>query len=289
MAAAHAYLPSPPLQVRLPAVVQLLRPFNCAMTSVGVLVGAYVQAGAALPPREAALAAVAGFAFAGAGNALNDWLDRDLDKAAHPERPLPSGRALPGDALALQALLFAMAAGAAALISPAAFVFVVAALGLMVAYEARLKAIGLPGNVAIGLLTGAPFVFGALAAGGVGSAALVLALLAALATLGREIIKDVEDMASDVGRRTLPMRIGAPRAARVAMAALALGIALSPLPALASPPLLGAAYLPVVAVADAGFVTAALRAHREPKRAQQLCKAAMLVALLAFAAGRFTA
>jgi geranylgeranylglycerol-phosphate geranylgeranyltransferase len=281
---------TPPLHVRLPAAGALLRPGNCAMTAFGVAVGAYVQAGAgaaAVLP-QVGLAALAGFAFAGAGNALNDWLDRDVDRAAHPERPLPSGRATASDALRLQAGLFALAAGAAALVSPACFLFVLAALALMVSYEFRLKARGLPGNLAIGILTGAPFAFGALATGTAAAPVLLLALLATLATLGREIIKDVEDMAGDVGRRTLPMRLGRDRALRVAQAALALGVLLSPLPWLLRPGL-GWVYLPLVGLADAGLLLAALRAPRDAHRGQRDAKLGMLVALVAFAAGRLAA
>jgi geranylgeranylglycerol-phosphate geranylgeranyltransferase len=266
----------------------MLRPFNCAMTALGVAVGAYVQAGPAIGAQGAnvALAALAGFAFAGAGNALNDYVDRDVDRAAHPERPLPSGRALPRDALRLQTLLFTLAAVAAALISTAAFLAVLLLMALMVGYEANLKARGLPGNLAIATLTGAPFVFGALAAGGVGAPAMVLALLAVLATLGREIVKDVEDMAGDVGRRTLPMRIGAPRARRAAQLSLLAAVALSPLPLLTAPAL-GAGYASVAA-ADGVLVASAARA-RDAHRSQQLAKLGMLLALVAFALGRFTA
>lgn len=286
---AAAELQMAPWHVRVPAVLGLMRPLNCAMTALGVLVGAYVQAGPALGQlaQPAGLAALAGFGFAGAGNALNDWMDRAVDRAAHPERPLPSGRAGASDALRLQAGLFAAAAGLAALVSLAASAFVLAAMALMVGYEMKLKARGFPGNLAIALLAGAPFAFGALATGAVGPAVLVLALLAALATLGREIIKDVEDMAGDMGRRTLPMRIGRGKALRAAQAALVLGVLLSPLPALVSPPL-GLAYVPLVAAADAGLLMAAAKA-REARRAQQLAKLAMLVALLAFAAGRASA
>lgn len=290
MASEAARLGTQTKVARLPALVELLRPLNCAMTALAVVVGAYVQAGPELPSlaREAALAALAGFAFAGAGNALNDYTDRAVDKAAHPERPLPSGRLLPRHALRFQAFLFALSAALAALVSPAALLLVLAAMALMVAYEVKLKAVGLPGNLAIAALTGAPFVFGALATGSVGSAALLLVLLAVLATLGREIVKDVEDMAGDVGRRTLPMRIGASKATIAAQASVLAGVALSPIPALASPPL-GLAYLPLVAVADAGLVVSALVAKRHPHRAQKLMKLAMLVALAAFAAGRLTA
>ncbi|NDL57662.1 SCO3242 family prenyltransferase [Phytoactinopolyspora mesophila] len=38
-----------------------------------------------------------------AGMALNDYADRDLDKHERPERPIPSGRVTPGEALALAA------------------------------------------------------------------------------------------------------------------------------------------------------------------------------------------
>jgi geranylgeranylglycerol-phosphate geranylgeranyltransferase len=283
-------LAAPPLHVRLPALAELLRPGNAAMTALGVAVGAYVQAGAAVQGLglPIALAALAGFAFAGAGNALNDYLDRATDQAAHPARPLPSGRALPRDALRLQAALFALAVVAATLVGIAAGVFVVAAMALMVGYEVRLKAQGLPGNLAIGVLTGAPFVFGALATGAVGAGVLALAVLAVLATLGREIIKDVEDMAGDVGRRTLPMRIGAAPATRVAQGALVVGVLLSPAPLLAGAPF-GWAYLPLVALADVALLAAAFLATGSPTRGQRGAKAGMLLALVAFAAGRFTA
>jgi len=292
-AAASAAQARPAMAVRLPALAELTRPHNAAMTAFAVAVGALVQAGPALAPLGAqlGLAALAGFAFAGAGNALNDWVDRDLDAVAHPRRPLPSGRLASRDALALQASLFAVAVVASAFLSLMVLVVVLAALVLMVGYELRLKDIGLPGNVAIAALTGVPFVFGALAVAGgaqLTPSAGVLAGLAFLATLGREIIKDVEDVAGDVGRRrTLPMRIGETSALRLAQAALLVGVVLSPLPALARPGL-GLAYLPLVGLADAGFLAAAVRAS-EPRLAQRLCKAAMLVALVAFAAGRWSA
>lgn len=38
-----------------------------------------------------------------AGMALNDFADRDLDRVERPERPIPSGRVHPGEALALAA------------------------------------------------------------------------------------------------------------------------------------------------------------------------------------------
>lgn len=49
-----------------------------------------------------------------AGMALNDYADRDLDKLERPERPIPSGRVTPSQALGLAAGLTAAGIGLAA-------------------------------------------------------------------------------------------------------------------------------------------------------------------------------
>ncbi|PKM92058.1 MAG: digeranylgeranylglyceryl phosphate synthase, partial [Euryarchaeota archaeon HGW-Euryarchaeota-1] len=38
------------------------------------------------------IAAAAIFLFSSAGNVLNDYFDREIDKINHPERPIPSNR-----------------------------------------------------------------------------------------------------------------------------------------------------------------------------------------------------
>lgn len=49
-----------------------------------------------------------------AGMALNDYADRDLDRVERPERPIPSGRVRPGQAIALATGLSAAGLGLAA-------------------------------------------------------------------------------------------------------------------------------------------------------------------------------
>ncbi|KMS87893.1 4-hydroxybenzoate polyprenyltransferase, partial [Streptomyces regensis] len=49
-----------------------------------------------------------------AGMALNDYADRELDAVERPERPIPSGRVRPGEALALAAGLTGAGLGIAA-------------------------------------------------------------------------------------------------------------------------------------------------------------------------------
>ncbi|HVM45433.1 MAG TPA: UbiA family prenyltransferase [Candidatus Thermoplasmatota archaeon] len=163
---------------------------------------------------------------------------------------------------------------------------VLAAVPVMELYERVAKARGLPGNLLIALLTAAPFVLGGIAAGDLNAAVLAVAALAALATAGREVLKDVEDVEADRGHRTtLPMRIGARAAALVAASFLVAAVLLSPLPWLLES-VLGAAYLPAVGAADLCFLAAAAVGPRAPGRGQRLAKLGMVVALVALVLGR---
>jgi geranylgeranylglycerol-phosphate geranylgeranyltransferase len=275
------------LGTKAAALWTLIRPGNCAITALGTMVGALVQAGPGpfLDTDPLLFATMAGFLFAGAGNALNDYMDRNVDRRAHPDRPIPSGRVTPGQALAVQALLFELALILAFFVATIAVVVVAVSLILMVAYETRFKARGLPGNIVIGLLTGVPFVMGAIAVGGVGQAVLILSLLAGLATLGREVIKDIEDMDADEGRTTLPMRVGKEKAWLFARGVLIVGVLLSPLAYLEGG--FAFAFLPLILVADAGFIYASLQT-KAPAKGSRYAKISMLIALLAFVAGKVT-
>ena len=112
-----------------------------------------------------------------------------------------------------------------------------------------------------------------------------LLLLAFLATLSREIIKDVQDVEGDADRRTLPKSIGIPRATALAAAMVVLAVALSPIPVVFG--LLGQGYLYAVVAADAIFIYSITR-FKDPARASTLLKFAMGVGLVAFIAGGFT-
>jgi geranylgeranylglycerol-phosphate geranylgeranyltransferase len=153
----------------------------------------------------------------------------------------------------------------------------------MVYYEMILKAKGLSGNLAIGWLTGALFLFGGAAVEGL-ELAWILAALAFLATLGREIVKDIEDVEGDKGSRlTLPIRIGKRNAGVAASVSFVAAVALSPVPYLLD--LLSAWYVPAVVVSDAIFIYCALIQFRNPRMGQKVAKLAMFVALVAFLLG----
>ena len=267
--------------------LQLFRTGNAVMGIVGVAVAAFMAAGTDIADAWANLliSAVVVFMFICGGNALNDYIDYEIDKTAHPERPIPSGRMTRRAALhAALAML-----GGSVVVSLFTFdleciLIVVIACVLMVSYEVALKQRGFVGNVTIAVLTGMMFLLGGAV---VGDAAdnVIVALMALLVSVGREIAKDIEDMESDEGDRlTLPMRIGPRKAAALACVFFVAG------PVLSIAPMVWHTYGPLyysVVVADAIFVYCAAAVFSSPHRAQKFAKLAMVVALVAFIAGVF--
>lgn len=153
--------------VRLPA----------ALTVPGDSLAGAAAAGG-LGPRSAALPA-ASVCLYWAGMALNDWADRDLDAVERPERPIPSGRVRPGQALAVAAGLTAAGVGVAAWAGgrPAARVAGLLA-GVVWAYDTTLKN-GPAGPAAMAAARGLDVLLGAGAAGRTSAGAAPAALLAA--------------------------------------------------------------------------------------------------------------
>ncbi len=101
----------------------------------------------------------------------------------------------------------------------AAIAIAVINLLALLAYTEFFKGLPGVGNALVAYLVGSTFLFGGAAVGEIGPA-IVLAVLAATATLTREIIKDVEDIDGDraEGLNTLPIAIGERRALVVAAA-----------------------------------------------------------------------
>jgi len=266
------------------ATVEITRPGNAVVGGVAALVGGYLGGSLGLAAVVAAVATVLG---TGAGNAVNDYYDAEIDALNRPERPIPSGR-LSRRGAALLAVSFFLGALilTLAFLPPLAIVIGVANLVLLVGYSSHLKRMPLVGNVVVAYLTGSAFLFGGAAVEGV-EFTIVLFALAALANLGREIVKDIEDMEGDAeeGARTLPVIWGERRALAVASVAVGVGVVLSPLPYFVFDEF-GVAYLVAVAVADVVFIEGLRRSWNAPSEGQKVLKVAMVVALVAFVVGR---
>ena len=213
------------------AELQLLRPLNCCITAASVLIGAV--AGGAVPPSAPVwLAVLAAALITGAGNAFNDLRDLEIDRINRPRRPLPSGRLTPRRAALVAAASAAAGLGFAVGAGPVPGLIAAGTLAGLWLYSARLKSTVLWGNLLVAFLAALAFPFGALAGGALGRS-WIPAGFALLFHLGREIVKDVEDLEGDRARgvRTLALAVGAPRARWAAVCVYALLIAGTVLPA----------------------------------------------------------
>jgi geranylgeranylglycerol-phosphate geranylgeranyltransferase len=232
---------------------QLIRIGNCVMGVVGLFLAVLIATGTSLLDfwYDLLVGAVVVFSFVAAGNSLNDYLDREVDKVAHPERPVPSGRIRPRTALWIAVIAFGVSIGCSLLLrNLESIIIVIAAIAVIVLYELKTKAMGLVGNLSIAFLTGGLFLLG------------------------------------DFDRVTLPKRIGRKKAGMVGSAAFLVAVGLSVLPYLNG--VFGVEYLVAVGVADAIFIYSSIVHFQNPKKGQTWAKYGMLVALIAFLIGGLT-
>jgi len=266
--------------------LRLIRPANvlmsCVGTSIGLLIAIEGHWSWLLHPN--ALKAVLIVAlYTAAGNVLNDFTDREIDRIAHPERPIPSGNVEARTALCTAVVLFVVGQTLALTVNAAIFLIAFLNLGIMVLYETYTKNRGIVGNLSIAWLTASLFLFGAAAVGRTERIGVFL-LLSFFATTGREIIKDIQDMEGDRGIRcTVPLTAGRKKALLIASIFLLLTVACSPLPFLLD--IMGPAYLITVLIADTIFIYSIFLAEKNAARSQQFTKLGMAVALLSFVVG----
>ncbi|GAB7009176.1 geranylgeranylglycerol-phosphate geranylgeranyltransferase [Halorubrum trueperi] len=265
-------------------VLELARPGNCVAAGVLTGTGAFVAGADAAVVPAAVATVVTAFAVA-AGNAINDYFDREIDAINRPDRPIPRGAVSARGALAVSAAWFAAAVALAALLPPLAIAIAAVNLTALVTYTTVFKGTPGLGNALVSYLVGSTFLFGGAAVGRPGDV-IALALLAGLSTFAREVIKDVEDVVGDreEGLSTLPIAIGERRALWVATASLVVAVAASPLPYLSGT--FGGVYLLIVAVADAVMLYACYESFSDPTAAQQRFKYGTLLAAVAFVVGR---
>ena len=219
------------------AYLELFRVGNSITGLVGVGVGALVVNGTNISLNQGVIVVSYGLSvmcFMFGWNAYNDITDIEIDRANRPGRPLPSGR------LNLKKAANAMIAS---LVLSVSFLIIgamnlsdsvtdgevilsvaiwISAVFLLISYEGirgskGLKHRGLAGNVAIASAIGMDVIFGASSVSGTTDPKVIsLAVMAILLSLARELIKDIEDMEGDIGRNTLPRKVGVDNARSIA-------------------------------------------------------------------------
>ncbi|MCH2659466.1 UbiA family prenyltransferase [bacterium] len=283
---------------QLIAFLLLPRPLNGLITALSVGVGLWT---ANAPPTwgPGLIAALSAALINGAGNAFNDLIDIDIDRINRPDRPLPSGRISPFVA-GVQTLALTLAGCLLGFwLSPWHGSIALGVALLLALYSIFLKNSLLWGNILVAFVGALAFPYGALAAGDLGRS-WIPALFALLFHIGREIVKDIEDVAGDRlrGDHTLPLRWGRNRAGWIAAAVYLLLLAIAWIPFFTG--LYGAAYALALAPVN-GLVIyvlvqlysrhahpdnpAKIAAGRNDHRLGRLLKIGMFLGLLAVVLG----
>jgi geranylgeranylglycerol-phosphate geranylgeranyltransferase len=270
------------------ALLELTRPGNAVAAGVLTCTGAFVAGGitgTGVATLRVGAAVGATITATGAGNAINDYFDREIDRINDPDRPIPRGAVSPRGALGFSACLFLSAVAFAVLLPPLAIAIALVNLISLVAYTEWFKGTPGGGNALVAYLGGSTFLFGGAAVGNP-QVTVTLALLAALSTFAREVIKDVEDVDGDreEGLRTLPVAVGTQRALWIAVGVLVVAVVASPVPFVLGT--FGVAYLLVVVPADAVMLYAAVESFSDPGSSHTHLKYGMFLAAMSFIAGR---
>ncbi len=203
---------------RVYAFLSLTRPLNAltGMAAFGIGMGV---ADVTLPPTQIILALVVialSYAFA---NVDNDLVDREVDRWAHPHRPLVRGDLSPR---AARWFAWGLAGGGISgglAIGCEAAGFVAGMLGLTWVYNRWGKRWPFLGNLMVAGIASGVFPFLMLLSRHSSPRLLAVWGMAVGFHLSREIVKDCADMAGDrrAGYRTLPLVWGARQALGVAL------------------------------------------------------------------------
>ena len=151
----------------------------------------------------------------------------------------------------------------------------------------RLK-IPLLANLTDSWLVASTFLFGGLLFNtNISITILLLSILAFFANLGREIVKDIEDIKGDekFNYKTLPITVGKNYASWIACTFVLFAIIFSFLPYLFN--LLTINYLIFVLIADTIFAISCPLILISPIKAQKFMKIGMFIALISFLVGIF--
>jgi geranylgeranylglycerol-phosphate geranylgeranyltransferase len=193
----------------LGGLIALMRPVNALVAFTGIAAACVIAGAAWSDLSRILLAASAGTLLGSSGNVINDVFDISIDRINKPKRAVAAGIVSPRVATVWSALCAATGIALSIPLGAAALSIAIGSAVLMYLYSAWLKRIPFVGNIIVGVLTGAAFIFGGTAFGNP-AAGIVPALFAFFFNVARELLKDVEDMRGDDLNdvRTFPLIAG---------------------------------------------------------------------------------
>lgn len=281
---------------RINGYLRLMRPVNCIMMGVGVLVGAILAdfRGVTQAWMGLVYGFITGFMLTASSMAINDYYDCDIDAINEPKRPIPSGLIKTKEALAFAFILSAVGFLTAYLTNPAyplCLATAIVAWMIFVGYTTVGKRSGLPGNFLVSACVATPFIYGSITISSlIRLNVLLFTAMAFLSNTGREITKGIVDVEGDKAQnvKTLAVRYGNKNAAISAVLFYLAAVSLSPLPWVMG--LVSIWFLPLVAVTDVGLAVSSfmLLADHSREKARKIKKTVLvwfIFGLLAYIAG----
>ena len=226
------------------ASFELMRMKNILLASIATPVGALLALGdfsSITDYPEVIFATTSVLFFMGAGNAMNDLRDIEIDRIAHPNRPLARDALSEKEAKRLTISLALLSLGslvACSLMMDDERTYTLSIYGivalLMLSYDSflELKNKGLIGNISISLLVAAVTLYGASSVGELTNPLIwYVSGVVFFVNLAREIVKDCQDLDADSETRvTLPMKIGLENSRMVAYVITLFGIVMLYIP-----------------------------------------------------------
>ncbi|UCG02311.1 MAG: geranylgeranylglycerol-phosphate geranylgeranyltransferase [Candidatus Heimdallarchaeota archaeon] len=230
------------------ALFLISRPLNSFLSGFAVVIGAIAAISESqLPLSQSQLIGIVLGYFATSliaigGYTINDVFDIEIDKINAPHRPLPSGLMTIGQAKGFSIVLF-MIGVATPLLNiyenyvinlQASFIALVGGL-LLYLYAIYFKRSGFTGNVMIGVLTAIPFIYGGFLTKSF-KTMIFPVLFSFLIIVGREVIKDIEDVHGDQIKdvQSIALKYGVKPARNIGFLILLLLIIVDPLPIILS-------------------------------------------------------
>ena len=286
---------------KLSAFVRLMRPINCTMMGFAVFVGAILASIVPTQPTIAQLFSLnwlhiifgflTGFTFCAAAMAINDYYDRKIDAINEPNRPIPSGKIKPNEALVFVGVLSAFGFVFAGLVSPICVVVAAASLAITATYITVGKRRGLPGNFLVSICVAIPFIYGSITVSGtVGLNVVLFASMAFLSNTGREITKGIVDVKGDNVEKikTVAVRYGEKKAALSSAIFYITAVALTPVTWFLG--LVSVWFVPFVLVTDIGLIVCSTllvldHSREKARRIKNVVLLLFLVGLLAYIFG----
>jgi geranylgeranylglycerol-phosphate geranylgeranyltransferase len=259
--------------------IELIRPVNCIIAGIAVLIGYFLVTKQI--SLELFFTIISAILICGGGQAINDVYDSAIDKKINPKKPIPSKRVKRKNALYYSLALFVMGVLISTQINLLAFLVALGFSLLLIAYASLMYRIKYVGNVVVALGTAFTLIYGAIAGGEISAIVIFFAVSAFFANMAREVTKDFEDLKKDKGFKvTLPMVCGEKAKLSVFfyyfvsfLLALAIGIKFN----------LGLVYLFLVILSTLIFSLAVKELNlKNYSKSQSFSKKGMLLSLIAY-------